>query len=60
MLWLCASNFNEILWSHEKCGLGSRCENQMKAFRDVLDEAGLKDLGFVGKKYTWKGHRHGA
>ena len=31
----------------------------MKAFRDVLDESGLKDLGFVGKKYTWKGQRHG-
>lgn len=30
----------------------------MKAFRDVLDESGLKDLGFVGKKYTWKGKRH--
>ena len=24
-----------------------------------LDEAGLKDLGYVGKKFTWKGHRHG-
>ena len=31
----------------------------MKAFRDVLDELGLKDLGFVGKKFTWKGRRHG-
>lgn len=57
--WLCAGDFNEILWSHKKCGLGPRGENQMKAFRDVLDEAGLKDLGYVGKKYTWKCHRHG-
>ena len=31
----------------------------MKAFREVLDEVGLKDLGFVGKKLTWKGNRHG-
>ena len=30
----------------------------MKAFRDMLDKAGLKDLGFVGKKFTWKGQRH--
>lgn len=57
--WLCVGDFNELLWSHEKCGLGPRSENQMKAFRDVLDEARLKDLGFVGKKLTWKGHRHG-
>ncbi|XP_075655009.1 uncharacterized protein LOC142625198 [Castanea sativa] len=58
MLWLCARDFNKILWSHEKCSLGPRSENQMKAFRDVLDEVGLKDLGYVGKKFTWKGHRH--
>ena len=57
MLWLCVGDFNEILWSHEKCGLGPRSENQMKAFRNMLDEARLKDLGFVWKKFTWKGHR---
>ncbi|KAL0009992.1 hypothetical protein SO802_005100 [Lithocarpus litseifolius] len=51
-------DFNEILWSHEKCGLGPRKEPPMKAFREVLDELGLKDLGFVGKKFTWKGRRH--
>ena len=49
--WL-PEDFNEILWSHEKCGMGPRSENQMKAFRDMLDKAGLKDLGFVGKKFT--------
>ena len=31
----------------------------MMAFHDVLDELGLKDLGFVGRKFTWKGRRHG-
>ena len=59
MPWLCTGDFNEILWPHEKCGLGPRCENQMRDFREVLDEAGLKDLGFVGKKFTWKGQRCG-
>lgn len=57
--WLCAGDFNEILWSHEKCGLGPRSEAPMKAFRDVLDELGLKDLGYVGRKYTWKGRHQG-
>lgn len=31
----------------------------MKDFCDVLDEVGLKDLGYVGKKFTWKGRRQG-
>ena len=57
--WLCAGDFNEILWSHEKCGLSPRGESPMKDFRDVFDEAGLKDLGYVGKKFTWKGRRQG-
>ena len=59
LLWLCTGDFNEILWSHEKCGLSPRGESPIKDFRDVLNEAGLKDLGYVGKKFTWKGHRHG-
>ena len=29
----------------------------MKAFREVLDKAGLKDLGYVWRNFTWKGHR---
>ena len=31
----------------------------MKAFREVLDECGLMDLGFFGEKCTWKGKRSG-
>lgn len=57
--WLCVGDFNEILWSHEKLGLGPRQEGCMKAFCDVLDECGLKDLGFLGDKFTWKGKRQG-
>ena len=55
--WLCAGDFNEVLWSHEKLGRGPRQENMMKEFREVLDECGLMDLGFRGEKYTWKGKR---
>lgn len=57
--WLCAGDFNEILWSHEKLGLALRPEGGMKLFRDVLDECGLKDLGYAGEKFTWKGKRQG-
>ena len=31
----------------------------MKEFRDVLDECGLMDLGYVGDKFTWRGKRAG-
>ena len=57
--WLCAGDFNEILWSHEKLGLGPRQEGCMKAFHDALDECGLKDLGYLGDKFNWKGKRQG-
>ena len=57
--WLCVGDFNEILWSHEKFGLGPRQECKMRDFRDVLDECGLMDLGFIGEKFTWRGKRSG-
>ena len=31
----------------------------MVAFRDVVDECGLVDLGYVGHKITWRGKRQG-
>ena len=26
---------------------------QMQEFRDVIDECGFRDLGFIGNKFTW-------
>ena len=51
--WLCGGDFNELLKSHEKKGGRPLPYGQMQKFRDVLDECGLWDLGFVGKKFTW-------
>ena len=32
----------------------------MEEFREVLDECGFRDLGFVGGKFTWcNGHPNG-
>ena len=57
--WLCAGDFNELMWAHEKLGRGPRQDRMMREFREVLDECGLMDLGFRGEKYTWKGKRQG-
>ena len=51
--WQCASNFNELLKTHEKLGGRLRPNGQMQNFREALDECGLLDLGFVGNKFTW-------
>lgn len=51
--WLYAGDFNEIAKADKKLGERLRPVKHMKAFRDVLDECGFKDLGFVGGKYTW-------
>ena len=50
--WLVAVDFNEILLSHEKFGGVLRSEAAMRDFREVVDDYGLRDLGYVGKKYT--------
>ena len=47
-----AGDFNEILLSHEKFGGALRSEAAMRDFREVVDDYGLRDLGYVGKKYT--------
>ena len=53
VLWLCGGDFNELLKSHEKLGGRLRPYGQLQKFREVLDECGLFDLGFVGNKFTW-------
>nr|XP_023874851.1 uncharacterized protein LOC111987372 [Quercus suber] len=55
--WRLLRDFNEILRAHEKLGGSPRGEAEMEAFRDVVDELGFVDLGFSGRKFTWKGKR---
>lgn len=57
--WLCAGNFNEIAKSHEKMGRRARPENQMKEFRETLDECSFADLGYVGSMFTSNKHLTG-
>lgn len=52
--WLVAGDFNEILFSFEKVGGVSRDERRMEAFRDMLEECNLTDVGFSGPMFTWE------
>jgi hypothetical protein len=56
--WLCAGDFNEILFSHEKEGGRQRNQICMHRFRKTLEYCQLKDLGYEGDMYTWRNHNH--
>lgn len=47
-------DFNEIVSMEEKEGGVPRSERLMDAFREVLDDCGVKDLGFKGCRFTWQ------
>ncbi|KAA3486448.1 reverse transcriptase [Gossypium australe] len=51
--WVVLGDFNEIAISFEKKG-GRRSERQMLAFRKVLEDCNLNDLGFRGRWFTWE------
>ena len=51
--WLVVGDFNEIACASEKEG-GSSCQRrQMKLFTETLNWCGLRDMGFVGPRFTW-------
>jgi hypothetical protein len=57
--WLVMGDLNEILADNEKVGRRHRNPQYMQAFRDVIDECKLRDIGFLGPKFTWCNRRHG-
>lgn len=52
--WLFSGDFNEITYSFEKKGGLPREEKRMAAFRKVLNECQLIDVGYSGAWYTWE------
>ena len=56
--WCCLGDFNEVIKLEEQHGRHLRPAHQMQAFRDVLDECGLVDLGFNGFPFTWCNNRN--
>ena len=57
--WLCVGDFNETLHASEHFSRTNRPEWQMRAFREVIDECSLQDLGWTGVPYTWDNRRAG-
>jgi hypothetical protein len=52
MPWIVIGDFNEIMYSDEKEGGNPRPQGYMQAFRDVLSDCELFDLGFNGDPFT--------
>jgi hypothetical protein len=50
--WMVFGDFNEIVSLDEKWGMEDRSLTQMAAFRKVLNDCGLQDLGFHGPEHT--------
>jgi hypothetical protein len=57
--WLVVGDFNEALWQEEHLSHTPRAVGQMDAFREVLYDCDLTDLGFSGVPYTYDNKRHG-
>lgn len=52
--WLVCGDFNEILYGVEKKGGLPRNERMMEAFRKVLEDSNLIDVGYLGRWFTWE------
>lgn len=57
--WLVIGDFNEAMWGYEHFSGCARPERQMAAFREVLADCDLTDLGFVGLPFTYDSGRDG-
>ena len=57
--WLCMGDFNETLYSNEHFSRAAGPEWQVRAFREVVDECALQDLGWIGVPLTWDNRQAG-
>jgi hypothetical protein len=57
--WLIMGDFNELLWPEEHLSCTPRPTGKMEAFREVLSDCSLVDLGFVGVRFTFNNKRQG-
>ncbi|TXG69190.1 hypothetical protein EZV62_004125 [Acer yangbiense] len=55
--WFVGGDFNEIVGLSEKVGGNTRHECFMGNFQEALEDCGLRDLGFLGPRFTWSNRR---
>jgi hypothetical protein len=51
--WLCAGDFNEILFHHEKEGGVPRSQACLDRFKEALEDCDFLDLGFASVVFTY-------
>ena len=51
--WLVIGDFNEIMSMSEKEGGSTRPRQQLASFVETINLCGLRDIGFVGPRFTW-------
>lgn len=52
--WCIIGYFNDMMYKDEKRGGIDHLANLLMGFTTTFNDYGLKDLGLVGEKYTWK------
>ncbi|XP_041025501.1 uncharacterized protein LOC121265903 [Juglans microcarpa x Juglans regia] len=57
--WMVLGDFNKVLHHNEKYGGNPRPDWQLSAFRELVNDCALRDLGFQGNKFTWSNCRVG-
>lgn len=57
--WVCAGDFNEILFGFEKSGGVMRDSRKMNDFRLAIQDCGLEDIGYKGHRFTWTNNQSG-
>ncbi|KAK3204262.1 hypothetical protein Dsin_018308 [Dipteronia sinensis] len=55
--WLVVGYFNKIISSGEKSERLCKRSSAIEAFREVVDDCGLIDMGFQGSQFTWTNRR---
>lgn len=53
-MWCVIGDFNDMMYSDEKRGGREQPCYLLEGFTETVQECGLHDLGFVGKKFTWE------
>ena len=55
--WCIIGDFNDLMYDTEKRGGRDHPRSLLNGFADTISECNLRDLGFIGDKFTWEKSR---